>query len=132
MSEYLLVLGDRVAIHWALSEQRMAFPAGRTASALRLRVADSLWMYSTSGARLNRTRDRGRVFGLATETSLVGVLESPVTIAARDFHSQCSISVEGVAHYPEGVDLATLVGSLRCFSNKKAWSARLLSTTLEN
>ena len=58
---HLLVIGEREALVWVLSEQRMAFPAHRAAEAVALAPGGLLLIYTTRGCFHNPTRDRGRV-----------------------------------------------------------------------
>jgi hypothetical protein len=41
------------------------------------------------------------------------------------FHSGCDLQITGVVPYPDGVELAPLVGSLDAFPNTSAWSVYL-------
>lgn len=122
---YLLVLGDREAIAWVLREQRMAFPSTPRAEVRALAQGDRLYLYATRGAWHNPTRDRGRVLGTAHVSSPVHTLDVPVEIAGRSFHSGCPLSVDGLAPYPQGVELQPLVRDLAAFPKPEAWSIYL-------
>ena len=122
---YLLVLGERKAIYWVLSKSRTAFPEGRARQVSALREGDSMLLYSTRGAWHNPTRDRGRIIGEARVSSEVRSLRQPVEIAGRSFYSGCSLDIESVAPYGQGVDLASLVPKLTMFPRKETWSVRL-------
>jgi hypothetical protein len=60
---YLLVIGDREALGWILSAERMAFPDFRRAETRSLKSGDRLLIYTTRGCFKNPTRDRGRIIG---------------------------------------------------------------------
>lgn len=122
---YLLVLGDREAIAWVLREQRMAFPSTPRAEVRALAQGDRLYLYSTRGAWHNPTRDRGRVIGTASVASPVQKLDEPVKVAGRSFHSGCSLSVDGLVPYQQGVELQPLVRKLQAFAKPEAWSIYL-------
>jgi hypothetical protein len=60
----LLLISDREALAWVLSEQQFAFPQGRVKSIPP--VGSGVLLYTTRGCYRNPTRDRGLVMGLAT------------------------------------------------------------------
>jgi len=122
---YLLVLSDATALAWVLSEQRMAFPAGRRAKAADLEVGDELLIYTTRGCFNNPVRDRGMVTGLALVKSALYDLHKPVEFAGRRFTSGCDLSIEGLAGVHRGVELKPLVPELRAFPDPAHWSAWL-------
>ena len=122
---YLLILGDREAIAWVLREQRMAFPRTPRQEVAALSIGDRLYMYATRGAWRNPTRDRGRVIGTARVTSPVRVFDDPVEIAGRSFHSGCTLAVEGLVPFPQGVELQPLVRELAAFPKPESWSIYL-------
>lgn len=122
---YLVVLGEREAIAWVLSEQRMAFPATRRAEVAALAAGDELFLYATRGAWHNPTRDRGRVIGHAKAATAALALKEPLEIAGMKFESGCRLEVDGVVPYPGGVELAPLVPRLAAFPNPASWSIYL-------
>jgi hypothetical protein len=128
---YLLILGDRDAIAWVLSEQRMAFPATPRAELAALTAGDRLLLYATRGAWGNPTRDRGRVIGTATVRSAVRALDETLEIADRSFHSGCDLRIDGLVPYPGGVELQPLVGRLAAFPKPAAWSVYLRRALLQ-
>jgi hypothetical protein len=130
-----MILGERDAIAWVLSEQRMAFPSTPRAEVKALTAGDRLFLYATRGAWHNPSRDRGRIIGTATAKSAVQLLDEPVEIAGRRFVSGCRLSVDGLVPYPGGLELGPVVGQLGAFPKPAAWSVYLrrallrLSTT---
>jgi hypothetical protein len=125
VNHYLVVLGDRDAIAWVLYEQRMAFPATRRPELERLADGDRLFLYATRGAWHNPTRDRGRIIGTATVAGPLRRRAEPIEIAGMQFHSECSLHVDGVVPYPGGVELQPLVPKLAAFPKPHAWSVYL-------
>lgn len=63
MAGYLVVIGDREALGWVLTEQRMAFPDARRPEVRTLAQRDQLLLYTTMGCFKNPGRDRGRCDG---------------------------------------------------------------------
>ncbi|MFD7308552.1 hypothetical protein [Promicromonospora sp. NPDC059942] len=126
MASYLLIVGDRDALGWILTESRTAFPsAGRTEVAT-LAKDDSLFLYTTRGCFKNPTRDRGRVIGTARVASDVRRLDKAVRFGERDFPVGCDLEIGPLAKFGEGVELQPLVESLETFGhNSHAWSALL-------
>jgi len=122
---YLLILGDRDAIAWVLSEQRMAFPPTARAEVDRLAEGDVLLVYATRGAFGNPTRDRGRVIARAVVTSPVVALEEPVVFGERSFPRGCRLRIETLAPWGSGVELQPLVERLAAFPDPRSWSVRL-------
>lgn len=122
---HLLVIGERQALAWILSEQRMAFPPNRAAEAMALRSGDLLLLYTTRGCFHNPTRDRGRVIGEARVASRVERLAEPVRFGAQEYPSGCALSVERLATLGAGVELAPLVPRLATFPDPATWSARM-------
>lgn len=127
---YLLVLGEREAIYWVLSQSRTAFVEGRSRQSMRLSEGDILLLYSTRGAWRNPTRDRGRVIAEAIVTSAPKRLRTPIEVAGREFTTGVDLALDGVAPYGQGVDLAALVPQLAMFPDKASWSARLRTSLL--
>src|SRR6202051_2908697 len=66
---YLLVIGERDALAWVLTTQRMAVPDYRSREVSALEPGDQLFLYTTRGCFHNPTRDRGRVVGVAKATT---------------------------------------------------------------
>jgi hypothetical protein len=126
LSTYLLVLGEREAIWWVLTESRMAFQAHRAAQAARqLEPGVQLLLYVTRGAFHNPTRDRGQVIGEAIVASPLTSLDDALSMAGRKFTVACDLDIRAIAPRSEGVDLAALVDQLESFPVKHAWSARM-------
>ncbi len=121
----MLVIGDREALAWILSTQRMAFPGHRARSVAVLRPGDNLLLYTTRGCFRNPSRDRGRVMGHATVTSAVSPLDVPVKFVDRTFPVGCALSIESLAQYGTGVDLADQVSRMHAFPNPMTWSVYL-------
>jgi hypothetical protein len=123
--DWLLVIAEREALWWVLSEERMAFPAGRKRDARRLAIGDRLLLYTTRGCFHNPTRDRGRVIGEAHVAGPVESLRSPLVFDGREFPLGCELTIERLAPARTGVELGTLIDRLETFPNKRAWSATL-------
>ncbi len=127
-TSYLLVIGDREALAWILSAQRMAFPAHRGRSAAALQPADNLLLYTTRGCFRNPTRHRGRVIAHATVNSAVTPLDTPVEFSGRTFPLGCSLILDSLAPYGAGVDLAAQVPRMHSFPNPAVWGVYLRRT----
>lgn len=56
-STHLLIIGERAALSWVVSEQRMACPAGRSNAARALEEGDEVCLYTTRGCFRNPRRD---------------------------------------------------------------------------
>lgn len=108
-----------------LANQQMAFTANRRAASERLHAGDQLILYSTRGAWHNPTRDRGRLFGLARVTGSITDLPRPIQIAGRTVTASCPIQLDGLAAYPDGVNLADLIDQMDAFPKPHAWSIYL-------
>ena len=98
-STHLLIIGDRAALSWVLTEQRMAFPAGRSKAARALEEGDEIFLYTTRSCFRNPTRDLGRVIGRAAVASPVRALGEPVTFGDRSFTEGCHLEVSGLARF---------------------------------
>ncbi|MEL7974358.1 hypothetical protein AAG589_00720 [Isoptericola sp. F-RaC21] len=126
MPSYLLVIGDREALGWILSAERMAFPTASRREVAALDVGDHLFLYTTRGAYKNPTRDRGRVIGAATVRTQVERLAEPVRFGDREFPVGCELSFGPLAPWGAGVELHSLVPRLESFLGvEAAWSTRL-------
>lgn len=101
-SAHLLIIGDRAALSWVVTEQRMAFPAGRAKVAHALGEGDEVFVYTTCGCFRNPTRDLGRVIGRATIVSPVRVLDEPVVFNERSYSEGCRLKVSGLARSVRG------------------------------
>jgi len=124
-ASYLLVLGERRAIAWVLSEQRMAFPRTPRPEVNRLAPGDELLIYTTRGAFKNPTRDRGRIVGRAVVTSPVTELDPPVEFGERSFPRGCDLRIDSLAPWGTGPELGPLAPRLAAFPKPEAWSAYL-------
>lgn len=123
---YLLVIGDREALGWVLTEQRMAFPGFQRAEVRALAPGDTLFLYTTRGCFKNPTRDRGRIIAAGTARSPVAKLDEPVEVAGRSFPVGCDVEFPTATRRPEGVELGPLVGELAGFAGmERSWSIRL-------
>jgi len=129
-STYLLVLSERKAVYWVLSQSRTAFVAGRESQASRLEVGDVLLLYTTRGAWHNPTRDRGQIIGEATVTGPPERFAHPIQVAGREFSLGLCLDVDAVTPCRQGVDLAALVPQLSMFPNPNTWSVRLRTSLL--
>ncbi|WSA80464.1 hypothetical protein OG930_35495 [Streptomyces sp. NBC_01799] len=129
-SAHLLIIGDRAALSWVVTEQRMAFPAGRSRSAQALGEGDEIFVYTTRGCFRNPTRDLGRVVGRARVASPVRVLEEPVVFGERRFTEGCRLEVSALARFREGLVLRDLVPRLAVFPDPATWSVRMRRASL--
>ncbi|MFE1249775.1 hypothetical protein [Streptomyces sp. NPDC058735] len=127
---HLLIINAHEPLAWVLENQRMAFPAGRTQQSLSLRKGDEILLYTTRGCFGNPTRDLGRVIGLATITSEVRTLDTPVLFQERRFTEGCRLRVHGLTPFREGVVLRDLVSDLRVFPDPAHWSFRMRRASL--
>jgi len=123
---HLLILGERDAIAWVVSQEQMGFTADRSSSATAaISAGDELFLYATRGAFHNPTRDRGRVFGRAVATSGVEKLSEPVLLVGRAFTHGFAFDLDSLAPPRHGVDLADLIPRLSSFPNKTGWATSL-------
>ncbi|MGW0797116.1 hypothetical protein [Streptomyces sp. NPDC002692] len=129
-SAHLLIIGDRAALSWVVTEQRMAFPAGRSRAAHALEEGDEIFVYTTRGCFRNPTRDLGRVVGTARVASPVRVLEEPVVFGERSFTEGCRLEVSALARFREGLVLRDLVPRLAVFPDPATWSVRMRRASL--
>jgi hypothetical protein len=123
--DYLLVIGDREPLAWVLTEERMAFPAGRSRLASDLTTGDRFFLYTTRGCFRNPTRDRGRVIGEATVTRPVTMFDTPIEFGDRSFPLGCSLELKGLVPRGTGPELHVLVNAMHLFPDPKSWSVRL-------
>ncbi|GAA4714736.1 hypothetical protein APR04_004067 [Promicromonospora umidemergens] len=125
-SSFLLVISDREALGWILTEGRTAFPSARRLEVAALAKGDELFLYTTRSCFKNPTRDRGRVIGIADVVSPVVRLDEPVRFAGRDFPVGCALQIGPLAPFGHGVELAPLLTSLAAFDHtERAWSMKL-------
>ncbi|MEU5521923.1 hypothetical protein ABZ759_14990 [Streptomyces sp. NPDC047860] len=129
-SAHLLIIGDRAALSWVVTEQRMAFPAGRAKAARTLAEGDEVFLYTTRGCFRNPTRDLGRVIGRASVAGPVRILDQPVVFGDRSFTEGCRLEVSGLAPFREGLVLRDLVPQLSVFPDPATWSVRMRRASL--
>lgn len=129
-SSHLLIIGDRAALSWVVTEQRMAFPAGRTKAARALEEGDEIFLYTTRGCFRNPTRDLGRIIGRAVVASPVRALDEQVVFGERVFPEGCRLDVTGLARFREGLVLRDLVPRLSVFPDPATWSVRMRRASL--
>ncbi|MFI0815374.1 hypothetical protein ACH4TX_03320 [Streptomyces sp. NPDC021098] len=127
---HLVIISDRTALSWVLTEQRMAFPPGRARAAQAIAEGDEVLLYSTRGCFGNPTRDLGRIIGHATVSSPVRSLADPVVFGDRSFTEGCELSIHGLAPFREGVVLRDHVDRLSVFPEPKHWSVRMRRASL--
>ena len=130
VSTHLVILGERTALRWVLTEQRMAFPAGRARQTRAVHEGDEVMLYTTRGCFRNPTRDVGRIIGLGVVTTPVSVLSDPVRFGEREFTTGCEIQIRGLAPFREGLNIRELVHALDVFPNPQGWAVQLRRTTL--
>jgi hypothetical protein len=126
VQSHLIILGDRDAIAWVVSQRRMAVTADRAAAAsAAISEGDELLLYATRGAFHNPTRDRGRVFGRGLVISAVKRLRKPVLLLGREFTHGFEFELESLAPPRLGVEIAELIPRLSSFPNKTGWAMSL-------
>jgi hypothetical protein len=122
---HLLVLAEVTALAWVLAEQRMAFSAHSRSSAMTLEMEDELFLYTTRGCYHNPTRDRGRIIGIAAVKSAIRDLPEPVVFGERRYISGCSLSIEEIASFRNGLEFGPMVSDLHTFSGARNWGMSL-------
>lgn len=127
---HLVIISDRTALSWVLTEQRMAFPPSRARAAHAISEGDEVLLYSTRGCFGNPPRDLGRILGRATVSSPVCTLAEPVVFGERSFTEACELTIHGLAPFREGVVLRDHVHRLSVFPDPKFWSARMRRASL--
>lgn len=127
---HLIIISDRTALSWVLTEQRMAFPAGRARAAHAMNEGDEVLLYSTRGCFGNPTRDVGRILGHATLSSAVRPLSEPVVFGERSFTEGCALTIHGLASFKDGVCLRDHVHRLSVFPDPASWSVRMRRASL--
>lgn len=126
VAQYLLVIGDREALGWLLTSQRMAFRDVKRPEVRALTAGDKLFLYTTRGCFGNPTRDRGRVIGSGVARSAAVELDQPVEVAGRSFPVGCSVEFKMATAWPNGVEMAPLVPELDLFHGVgQHWSFRI-------
>lgn len=128
MADFILVLGDREAVGWVLSEQRMAFPrnGGVVGS---LRKNDRVLIHTTRGCFRNPTRDRGRIVAAATVTSPVAALLEPAHFAGREFPFGCTLHIPAAAPFRSGPSLTDMVEEVAALNHgARGWATRMRRT----
>jgi hypothetical protein len=122
---YLMIIGEREALAWVLRESRTAFPTTRRAEVDQLKAGDELFLVTNRGCFHNPARDRTRVIGHATVASDVAPLDPPVELVGRTFPRGCDLTLNSLAPYLTGVELANYVEQLDTFPDNVHWSIRL-------
>ncbi len=126
-SSYLLVISGREALTWILTSQRMAFPGIRSRSASLLRPGDDLLLYATRQCFRSPGRNQSRVIGHAMVSSAVTVLDTAVKFDGRTFPVGCSLNLDVLAPFGNGLELANYVTQMHAFPNKGVWHVSRLS-----
>lgn len=124
-ASYLVVIGERDALAWVLTKQRMAFPEYRAREVSALLPGDELLLYTTRGCFHNPDKDRGRIIGAAQAATGVERLDPHVVVSERSFGLGCRLALRTLAPYPRGVELSPLVPELDVFPNKTGWATRI-------
>jgi hypothetical protein len=123
---YLLPLADREPLAWILREQRTAFAEHRAREAAALESGDVLFLYTTRGCFRNPTRDRGRVIGRAVVAAPTKRARRAPTFGDRKYPYVVELSIESLAPFREGIELAPLVPKLRrTFPDPATWGIRM-------
>ncbi len=126
MSAYLIPIAEREPLRWIVTEQRTAFSTHRRREAEALHVGDRVFLYSTRGCFHNPTRDRGRVFGLASVAAEARATATSVEFDGRAYPIAVDLEIEALAPPRGGLELAPLVPHLRrTFPAPTTWSARM-------
>ncbi|GAA3065696.1 hypothetical protein GCM10017562_34570 [Streptomyces roseofulvus] len=125
-----MIIGDRDALGWVVTEQRMAFPVGRSQQAQAVGEGDEVLLYTTRGCFRNPNRDRGRLMGRATVSSPVQPLPQPLHLSKRTFSAGCSLEIHSLAEWRGGLMLSDLVPQLQIFPDPTVWSVRMRRATL--
>lgn len=112
---FLLVISNRQALRWILSEQRMAFSPSRNKEPDTLFQDDKLVLYTTRGCFHSPARDRGRLIGTATIASPPRALQSAVVFGNRIFDRGCALRIDRLVPADRGPELANLVERLGTF-----------------
>lgn len=120
----MIIIGERDALAWILTTERMAFPDYRAHDVADLTEGDELFLYTTRGCFHNPGRDRGRIIGAARAASRVERLEPPLEIAGRSFGIGCRLTLTSLAADGRGVELSPLVPQLDGFP-ETGWAPRL-------
>ncbi|WP_166027611.1 hypothetical protein [Streptomyces chilikensis] len=128
---HLVLISDRIALSWVLTEQRMAFPPTRARAVRQISEGDEVFLYSTRGCFGNPTRDVGRVIATARVTEAPRTLDEPVVFGERRFTEGCRLAVDGLAPFREGLSLREHVERLSVFPDPKTWSVRLRRASLQ-
>lgn len=125
VAHYLLVIGNREALGWLLTEQRMAFRSLQREVRV-LAPGDHLLLYTTRGCFGNPGRDRGRVIASGRAISAATPLEQAVEVAGRSFPFGCEVEFKTATAWPKGVEFAPLVPNLELFDGaSNHWSFRM-------
>jgi hypothetical protein len=126
MAYYLLVIGDREALGWVLTEQRMAFRGFKRSEIQALTPDDTLFLYTTRGCFRHPERDRGRVIAEGKVATTVARLDEPMTFRDRAYPVGCGVEFKTATVWPDGLELAPLVAEMESFgSYKEHWSVWL-------
>lgn len=124
-SAHLLIIGDRAALSRVVTEQRMAFPSGRTGAARTLEEGDEVFLCTTRGCFWNPARDLGRVIARASVATPVRAPDEPVVFGGRSFTEGCRLEVCGPAPFRDGLVLRDLVPRPSVSPDPATWSVRM-------
>ncbi|WP_433454038.1 hypothetical protein ACQPXS_38400 [Streptomyces sp. CA-142005] len=129
-SSHLLIIGDRAALSWVVTEQRMAFPAGGAKAARALEEGDENFLYTTRGCFRNPTRDRGRIVGRATIAGPVRALDEPVVLGERPSRRTAAWRCPAWPASARDSVLRDLVPRLSVLPDPATWSVRMRRASL--
>lgn len=124
MVSWLFVIADRAALHWVLSQQRMAFRSHVHTHGLT--VGDDVVVYATRGCWHNPTRDRAQVAAIGKIAS--SVKERPIDVAGEGLARHCRLRLEIVLPEREGFPFSDLVDRLRLTRGRSHWGPLLRRT----
>src|SRR4051794_2893060 len=112
---HLVLVSDRAALSWVLTEQRMAFPPIRAQAVREIAEGDEVFLYSTRSCFGNPNRDVGRVIAAARVTEAPRTLEEPIVFGERRFTEGCALTIHGLAPFRTGLALRDHVEELTVF-----------------
>lgn len=128
---HIAVIGDRKALAWVLTDQRIAFPEPRYKNLFpSLRKGDVLYLYTTRGCFKNPSRDRGRIIGKAVATTDMALNDDPVAFRDRELPYELGIKIESLAPFGEGIDVSEHIDAMTSFPKPERWSVYLRRSLL--
>jgi hypothetical protein len=124
---WIIVLAERRAAEWVLSEERMAFR--RNARADRLQVGDGVAIYVSSHAHHTPHQDEAQIVSIGEVAS--PTREDRIEVADTTWDIVCELSLERILPLRQGVAFRPLVSRLQFIRNKSAWPSYMRRTLVE-